>query len=154
MAYLGQTVITPKESKDYGKLYADIPKDYPLDALREDLRIAGNRVRERSTAVRRARSLWVDMAAKALAMRFNDYRPQKHHQLEKHVTHHDGFTALWRRVLWTAVKAKLYGSTMRGWVLVQHMIEIAGEALELNKPAAYAWSQVKLEMVTQASSFI
>ena len=32
---------------------------------------------------------------------------------DKHITHHDGVTDLWRMLLWIAVKAEMYGGTER-----------------------------------------
>ena len=51
-------------------------------------------------------------------------------------------------VLWTAVKAELYGGTTRGWTLVRQMVTLAGEGLEsgVAKPSAWAWVQVRAEV--------
>ena len=64
------------------------------------------------------------------------------------MTHFDGFTDLWRRVLWTAVKAEMYGGTDYGWHLIERMIALAGDAERegLSSPSAYAWSRVREEV--------
>jgi hypothetical protein len=99
---LGQMVTDRQENlKDPGSLYADIPRNYLLDALRHDLALAVERARERGASVKRARSVWVDTAAKMLAERFNEHRPQSRLESDRHVTRWDGFTDLWRRHLWT-----------------------------------------------------
>jgi hypothetical protein len=151
MVKLGQTVSERSEernSKNCGSLYADVPKNYVLDALRSDLQLALEQTGERGGSVTRARTKWVDMAAKVLAERHHDNKPLSHHESTKHTTHHDGFTDLWRMVLWTAVKAEMYGGTTRGWTLVRQMVTLAGEGLELGKgkPSAWAWSQVREEV--------
>ena len=146
---LGQTVShRVAKSKDFGSLYADIPKNHVLDALRADLSLSIENARARGANIKRARSRWVDTAAQVLAARHEDHRPLPHHLSEKHVTHVDGFTDLWRRALWTAVKAEMYGGTTRGWLLIQEMIERSQEAkIEgYNKPSAWAWSKVREEM--------
>ena len=83
-----------------------------------------------------------------MASRHEDHRPLPHHLSDKHVTHYDGFTDLWRRALWTAVKAEMYGGTTRGWVLIQEMIERVQEArvAGYEKPSAWAWSKVGEEL--------
>ena len=151
MVKLGQTVSERSEernNKNYGSLYADIPTNHVLDALRSDLRLALEQTEKRGGSVTRARTLWVDMAAQVLAERHGDHKPLPHHEHAKHVTHFDGFTDLWRRMLWTAVKAELYGGTTRGWTLVQRMVTLAGEGRELgvSKPSAWAWVQVREEV--------
>jgi len=145
---LGQTVSQRSEKdKDFGSLYADIPKNYVLDALREDLVLAVNRTQARGGSVTRTRTRWVDAAAKVLAGRFGDDAPLPCHEHEDHATHHDGFTDLWRRLLWTAVKAEMYGGTTCGWRLVRRMINLVQDGLELgkDKPTAWAWVQVREE---------
>ena len=152
MVKLGQTVSERSDeqnSKNYGSLYADIPKNHVLDALRSDLHQALEDTQERGGSITRARTKWVDMAAQVLAQRHHDDKPLPHHSSTKHVTHFDGFTDLWRMVLWTAVKAELYGGTTRGWTLVRRMVTLAGEGLEsgVAKPSAWAWVQVREEVV-------
>ena len=146
---LGQTVSDRVEqTKDYGSLYADIPKNYVLDALRSDLALSVEKARAKGANIKRARSRWVDTAARVLAERHDDHRVMAHHLSEKHVTHADGFTNLWRRALWTAVKAAMYGGTEYGWALIDRMIALASDAKHegFKKPTAWAWSRVREEM--------
>ena len=145
---LGQMVSDRASCKDFGSLYADIPKNYVLDALRSDLSLGVEKARARGANVKRARSKWVDTAARVLAARHGDDRAMPHHASEKHVTHFDGFTDLWRRALWTAVKAEMYGGTGYGWKLIQRMIALAEDAKldGFEKPSAWAWSKVKEEV--------
>ena len=148
LAKIGKTVSHQPKSKDFGNLYADIPRNYVLDALRADLSLSVENTRARGANIKRARSKWVDTAAQVLASRHEDHRPLPHHLSDKHVTHYDGFTDLWRRALWTAVKAEMYGGTTRGWVLIQEMIERVQEAkvAGYKKPSAWAWSKVREEL--------
>ena len=146
---LGQTVSHREaNSQELGSLYADIPKNHVLDALRSDLNLSVENARARGANIKRARSQWVDTAARVLAERHEDHRPLPHHLSEKHVTHADGFTDLWRRALWTAVKAEMWGGTEHGWNLIDRMIALAEDArLEgFEKPSAWAWSKVREEM--------
>ncbi len=167
MVKLDQTVSNREEnSKDYGSLYADIPRNHVLNALRADLRLMIENAQERGASVKRARALWVDRAAQALAARYGDDRPKgefalipEHHrdaggpigwQHGKDKTfpvYGDGFTNLWRRALWTAIRAELYGGTNRGWVLLEKMSGYAYEALQAGKqkPTAWAWTLIKAE---------
>ena len=119
-----------------------------LHALRADLNLSVEEARARGANVKRARSKWVNTAAQVLASRHEDHRPLPQHLSNKHVTHWDGFTDLWRRAIWTAVKAEMYGGTSRGWVLIQEMIERAQEArvAGYKKPSAWAWSNVREEL--------
>ena len=134
--------------KSCGNLYADIPKNCVLDALRADLRLATETAQARGASVRRARSRWVDMAARVLAGRHGDGRPLPRHEHARFVTHADGFTDLWRRALWTAVKGELYGGTGFGWTLLRRLIHLASdaEAEGKTKPVAWAWVQVRDEL--------
>ena len=146
---LGQMVTDRAESsKDCGNLYADIPKNHVLHALRQDLELCLERARARGANLKRSRSRWVDTAARVLAERHGDHEPLPQHESKEHVTHHDGFTDLWRRLLWTAVKAEMYGGTGYGWGLIERMVALAEDArLEgFRKPVAWAWSRVKEEM--------
>ena len=146
---LGQTVAERAgQAKNCGSLYADIGKNHVLDALRSDLHLALEQAQERGASITRTRTRWVDTAAKILAQRHHDDKPLPHHEHAKHTTYHDGFTDLWRMVLWTAVKAELYGGTARGWTLAQRMVTLAGEGRELgvSKPSAWAWVQVREEV--------
>ena len=155
---LGQTVSErsqEREHKNYGSLYADIPKNYVLDALRSDLNLALEKTTERGGSIMRTRTKWVDTAAQVLAERHGDNKPLPHHLHNQHVTHHDGFTDLWRMVLWTAVKAEMYGGTERGWWLVRRMVNLASEGIELgkDKPSAWAWAQVREEVLALRRDF-
>jgi len=146
---LGQTVSQrSEENKDYGSLYADIPKNHVLDALRSDLNLALEETKARGGSVTRTRTHWVDTAAQVLAARHWDDKPLPCHHSDKHVTHHDGFTDLWRRLLWTAIKAELYGGTGWGWRLVRRMVNLTRDAQDLGKakPTAWAWVQVREEV--------
>ena len=145
---IGQMVSFRPNPINPGKIYADISKNHVLDALRADLSLSLENARERGANVKRARSRWVDTAAQVLAARHEDHRPLPHHLSDKHVTRWDGFTDLWRRALWTAVKAEMYGGTTRGWLLIQEMIERVQEAKVegYKKPSAWAWSKVKEEL--------
>lgn len=146
---LGQTVSDRvAQEKTLGNLYADIPTKYVLDALHSDLKLSLENARARGASLKRARSLWVDTAAKLLAERHGDARPLPYHLNAKYTTHADGFTDLWRRALWTAVKAELYGGTLRGWSLVERMVTLAadGKAEGKDKPSAWAWSIVREEL--------
>lgn len=143
---LGQSVSYRVENhKRLGNLYADIPKNHVLHALREDLRLSEDNAIKRGANVKRARSKWVDTAAQVLAARHGDDKPLPCHAHERYITHADGFTDLWRKTLWTAVAAEMYGGTQRGWKLVQDVIERAAEAQAdgLHNPSAYAFKQVK-----------
>ena len=148
MVKLGQTVSPRVAEKDNpGNLYADIPTSYVLHALREDLSLALEQAQMRGSNIKRARSLWVDIAAKVLAERFGDNKPSSKYEHPDHVTHHDGFTDLWRKALWTALRAELYGRTEHGWNLLSRMIGLAQDAraAPIDKPIAWAWATVKSE---------
>jgi hypothetical protein len=165
---LGQTVSNLVEQhKDCGKLYAAIPRNHLLNALRADLDIAVENAEERGANVKRARALWVDKAAQILAHRFGDDRPksefvpipdqhvkpggpigwQQDGQGKAFPVYRDGFTNLWRRALWTALRAEIYGGTRQGWTLLEKMSGYAYEALQADKrkPTAWAWSLIKAE---------
>ena len=158
MVKLGQTVSERSQErnpKNCGSLYADIPKNHVLDALRSDLHLALGDTAKRGGSITRARTKWVDMAAQVLAQRHHDDKPLPRHEHDKHTTHFDGFTDLWRMVLWTAVKAELYGGTTRGWTLAQRMVTLAGEGHESGvfKPSAWAWVQVREEVTALRRDF-
>ena len=143
---LGQTVSTRvAHSNNPGNLYADIPTSYLLHALREDLVLSVSGVRDRGANIKRARSLWVDMVAKCLAERFGDTKPLKTHNHPDFITHADGFTDLWRKAIWTALRAELYSHTEHGWNLLQRMINLAQDAraAPIDKPTA--WAVIKQE---------
>ena len=147
MVKLGQTVPIGANKKDFGRLYADIPTKHLLDALRADLRLSEENARHRGANIKRARSLWVENAGQLLAKRHGEHCPRPEHDHPKHVTYADGFTKLWQKAFWTALKAQLYGGTEEGWRLLGRMIllaeEVEGEGVR--KPTAYAWSKVKRE---------
>ncbi len=147
MAKLGQTVPTRAKKEDFGRLYADIPTKHLLDALRADLQLTEENDRYRGANVKRARSLWVENAGQLLAKRHSEDCPHPVYAHSKHVTYADGFTKLWQKAIWTALKAQLYGGTEVGWRLLGRMIllaeEVKGEGVK--KPVAYAWSMVKRE---------
>jgi len=146
---LGQTVSDRViENKDLGSLYADIPTKYVLDALQSDLKLSLENAQTKGSSLKRTRSLWVDTAAKLLAQRHGDAKPLPHHDNPHYTTHHDGFTDLWRRTLWTAIKAELYGGTSRGWTLLNRMVTLAADGKDegKDKPSAWAWSIVKEEL--------
>ncbi len=88
------------------------------------------------------------MAAKVLAERHGDQQPLPRHENPSYVTHWDGFTDLWRRSLWTAIKSELYGGTGLGWALLRRMIHLASDAVieRKDKPIAWAWVQVREEL--------
>ncbi|MCW5818773.1 MAG: hypothetical protein KIT12_02590 [Trueperaceae bacterium] len=58
----------------------------------------------------------------------------------------DGFTSLWRRALWTAVRAEEVG-VHAGWWFVERFCTLAAEAGGSGKtnPVAWAWTVVKRE---------
>ena len=148
LAHIGLTVSAQPKKQDLGNLYTDIPNSLVLDVLTSDLHIAEEGARARGASVRRARSLWVDSSAQMLAARFGDEKPLDRHVHKHHITKADGFTDLWRRALWTALKAELYGGTNRGWILINHVIETVeeGKRLCVKNPNAYAWSLVREEL--------
>ena len=108
----------------------DIPRRRVLDVLlgrREQLL---EQTAQRGASRARARTKWVETAAHVLSETFNDR----------------GFINLWRKVLWVAIKAELYGATTAGWRLIQRMIDLADEGKHqpgLRRPVAYAYTQVK-----------
>jgi len=132
-----ENLSVPKEHprEETVNICSDIPKRRALDELlaaREELL---EQAEHRGASVQRARSRWVNSSARVLARAFNDH----------------GFTDLWRKALWTALKTELYGGTRAGWRLLQRMIDLADEGqLEpgLKRPVAYAYAQVKEAMET------
>ena len=147
--FLAQTVSgCAAQINSCGNLYADIPRNCVLDALQADLQLAVETAQARGASVKRARSCWVDMAARVLAERHGDQRPLPRHEHAHFVTHFDGFTDLWRRALWTAVKSEMYGGTAYGWMLVRRLVHLASDAAAEGKikPVAWAWVQVRDEL--------
>lgn len=122
------------------------PTKHVLHSFYSDLSLSVENARARGANIKRARSQRVDVAAQVLASRHEDHRPLPHHLSDAHVTHYDGFTDLWRRVIWTAVKAEMYGGTTRGWLLIQEMIERAQEAKVESYKKPSAWSRVREEL--------
>lgn len=149
----------PEESKSLADLYADIPKQHVLNALRADLQI---RLARPGHNPKRARALWVDSAARVLAERFGDSTPNPHatlptprsgihgfrfHAGKTHVVPADGFTGLWRKALWTALKAESDTGATSGWWYLDRLCHLATEGAQLGKrnPVAWAWTIVKRE---------
>lgn len=105
----------PSASKDresFADLYADIPKQHVLYALRADLSIQLMRAETAGHNVIGTQARWVDLAATTLARRFGDDVPKPHaalpaprddvegfrfHDGKAHPVPADGFTNLWRR---------------------------------------------------------
>ena len=169
---VGQTISNRQEKlKNSASLYADIPRKHLLNVLRADLGIVVEQAQVRGANIKRARSLWVDTAAQLLSERFGDNRapvvfvatvdldealsPEqmtrpvgyKERNGKFYPVYLDGFTNLWRRMLWTAVRAELYGNTSHGWVLLEKMLGYVQEAERMGKrnPVAWAWSVIKRE---------
>lgn len=120
-------------SKEAVNVCGDIPRRRVLDELlcrREALLCTA---RERGASLARARSRWVEAAASVLARAFNDH----------------GFTNLWRKVLWTAIKTEMYGGTTAGWRVVQRLVDLADENIHqpgLKRPVACAYARVKEDL--------
>jgi hypothetical protein len=121
----------PAVSKDKpANVCNDIPRRRVLDVLLSEREQLLEQTAQRGASSARARTKWVETAAYALAETFNDH----------------GFINLWRKVLWVATKAELYGATTAGWRLIQRMIDLADEGKHqpgLRRPVAYAYTQVK-----------
>lgn len=121
----------PAVSKDKpANVCNDIQRRRTLDALLSERQQLLAQTTRRGASSARARTKWVETAAYALAETFNDH----------------GFVNLWRKVLWVATKAELYGATTAGWRLIQRMIDLADEGKHqpgLRRPVAYAYTQVK-----------
>lgn len=169
MVRVGRTVSTLARSKnDLGYLYADIPRTHVLDALRADLKLAVEQAAERGASIKRARARWVELAGKILARRFLDDQPPNgyvdttlpgrepspdepvgYEERNGHFypVYAQGFTNLWRRALWTAIRAELYGASLEGWRLLQRFVMHADEGDQLGKrnSTAWAWTIVKRE---------
>ena len=156
------------DQEDSGSLYSDIPKKHVLNALRADLNLSTEAAEQRGASVKRARARWVELAGRILAHRFGDDRPPRayvstvpegrlphsgdvvgytEHKGRFYPVHYDGFTNLWRRALWTAIRAELYGRTHEGWRLLERLVNHAHEAQEARKarPTAWAWTVCKRE---------
>jgi hypothetical protein len=108
----------------------DIPRRRILGVLLGERKQLLEQTVQRGASSARARTKWVETAAHTLSETFNDH----------------GFINLWRKVLWVATKAELYGGTTAGWRLIQRMIDLADEGKHqpgLRRPVAYAYTQVK-----------
>lgn len=151
-----------KDSKSLADLYADIPKQHVLNALRADLSIQLERAEEAGHSLSRTRARWVELAATTLAHRFDDDVPKPHaalpiprdgvhgyrfHAGGAHIVPVDGFTNLWRRALWTALQTEIAGGYLKGWWFLERLGTLAVEGAETGKrnPVAWAWTIVKRE---------
>ena len=166
--HVDQTISNRQEKlKNYDNLHTDIPRKHLLSALRLELERDVETAQVRSANVKRARSKWVDMAATVLAHRFGDDRApatyvstvDMNESVEQvtgpvgykechgkfYPVYLDGFTNLWRRMLWTAIRAEVYGGTTRGWMVLETMLGDVQEAERVGKrnPIAWAWSAAK-----------
>ena len=140
MVNLG-TSVPQLQEQNLANLYADIPKQHLLSALRDDLRLAVELAQERGHSVERARRRWVGMAAVTLAGRFGDDRPNAAGGPS------DGFTGLWRLALWVALRCEAATRSDFAWRHLERLGALAVEAGQLGKrnPMAWAWSVVKRE---------
>ena len=160
LLHVGRSLEPVRE--DLATLYADIPDAHVLNALRADLSLAVERAETRGQSVRRARKRWVSLAARTLACRFGDDRPRDHVPLPEprdgiagyRVRNGrpipvpvDGFTSLWRRALWAAVRTEAATGSTYPWMLLSRFTGLAVEARSLGKrrPVAWAWAVVKRE---------
>jgi hypothetical protein len=120
------------------------------------------RAETRGQSVRRARKRWVNLAATILARRFQDDRPRDHVPLPEPrngiagyrfrngravPVPVDGFTNLWRRALWAALRAGAEMGSSHAWSLLSRFTSLAVEARAMGKrrPVAWAWAVVKKE---------
>lgn len=160
MIHVGRSA--PEENKNLADLYADIPKQHVLNALRADLVIHLERAEAAGHNLARTRARWIDLAAATLATRFGDHIPRPHAEFESprdglagyrfhagkvYKVPTDGFTSLWRLALRTAMRTQeLWGST-RGWFLLNRLGVLASEGVQAGKrnPMAWAWTVVKRE---------
>src|SRR5690606_37314647 len=151
-----------KDKESLADLYADIPKQHVLNALRGDLSIQIERAEEAGHSLARTRARWVDLAATTLAHRFGDDVPKPHaalpkprdgdqgyrfHQVRAHIVPADGFTNLWRLALCTALRTETEGASFKGWWFLERFGALAVEGAEGSKrnPVAWAWTIVKRE---------
>lgn len=169
MLHVGRSVPGASlEQEDSARLYEDIPRKHLLNALRADLQLGIEQAEERGASVGRARALWVDKAGRILSARFHDDRaPLQYTDMlpegqqaapgvpigytvrsgQIQPVYADGFRRLWWKLLWTAIRAELYGGTMQGWILLERMLMHAEEAqlMGKRKPIAWAWTLIKQE---------
>jgi hypothetical protein len=160
MLHVGRSLQPVRE--DLATLYADIPDAHVRNALRADLSAAVGLAEARGQSVRRARKRWVNLSATILARRFGDDRPRDHVPLPEtrdgiagyrfragraHPVPTDGFTNLWRRALWAAVRAEAELGSTYAWLLLARFTCLAVEARAMGKrkPVAWAWAVVKRE---------
>src|SRR5690606_34746824 len=97
-----------------------------------------------------------------LAHRFDDDVPKPHaalptprdgvhgyrfHAGEAHIVPADGFTSLWRKVLWAAQRAEAMTGSLVGWRLLDRLCNLGVEGSQIGKrnPMAWAWSITKRE---------
>lgn len=112
MIHVGRSA--PEEHESLADLYADIPKQHVLNALRADLHIHLKRAEAADHNLARTRARWTDLAATTLATRFGDHIARPHAELPSpraglvgyrfhagkvYKVPTDGFTSLWRRAL-------------------------------------------------------
>lgn len=151
-----------KDKESLADLYADIPKQHVLNALRADLTIHLERAEAADHNLARTRSRWVELAATTLARRFGDDVPKPHPKLpdprygmhgfrfhagKAYKVPADGFTNLWRLALWTAIGAEQVCDSARAWSLLDRLGVLASEGAQVGKrnPVAWAWTIVKRE---------
>lgn len=151
-----------KDRESFADLYADIPKQHVLNALRADLSIQLERAEAVGHSLARTRSRWVELAATTLARRFSDDVPKPHaalpaprdgihgyrfHAGRAHIVPADGFTNLWRRALCTALREEAKTGATNGWWLIDRLGHLATEGEQVGKrnPVAWAWTIVKRE---------
>lgn len=151
---------TRKDKESLAKLYADIPKQHVLNALRADLALQLEKAEMAGHSLTRTRSRWVELAATTLAYRFGDDVPKSHtalptprdgihgyrfHAGKAYIVPKDGFTNLWRRALWSALREETATGGATGWWLLDRLGVLAAEGGQVGKrnPIAWAWSIVK-----------
>lgn len=151
-----------KDKESLADLYADIPKQHVLNALRADLTIQLERAEAAGHNLSRTRSRWVELAARTLAHRFDDHVPKCHDALpvardgidgyrfhggKPYIVPKDGFTNLWRRALWTAIRTEVATNSSKGWWCLDRLGVLATEGAQVGKhnPMAWAWTIIKRE---------
>ena len=161
MIHVGRPSVR-KDKESLADLYADIPRQHVLNALRADLRIQLERADETGHSLVRTRRRWVELAAATLARRFGDDVPRPHaalpvpregvhgyrfHAGEAYKVPSDGFTSIWRRAVWTAAREEVTAGSSRGWWFLQRLGILVEEGSQVGKrnPAAWAWTIIKRE---------
>lgn len=119
MIHVGRSA--QEENKNTADLYADIPKQHVLNALRADLQIQLERAQAAGHNLQRTRARWTKSAGTTLAARFGDHVPRPHAELpaprdgiagfrfhagKVYKAPTDEFTSLWRRALWAAQRTE------------------------------------------------